>query len=214
MCVCVCMCLSLCTMMIICLGGRTGGRHCERTDHPDAPRPGAHAGFCDDDDDDDSGHCPPPGVMDGRLPQGSPPPPPSSSSGMQPTWDGHVRLVCRVCVCVCVHARACVACVCLDGHATLRNKRKCSSPHVYGTLLVLPLRPIVNPRRIGQERQRERTFDAGNDSGGTLTGSHAFNPCKASSSKNVARMSAASKMCKRQSCARQSKAYLMSSAVG
>lgn len=49
-----------------------------------------------------------------RLP---PSPPSSSSSGMQLTWDGHVRLVRAteregVCVCVCERAlRACVACV-------------------------------------------------------------------------------------------------------
>lgn len=35
---------------------------------------------------------------------------------MQPTWDGHVRLVCRVCVCVCVctRVRALHVCALMD----------------------------------------------------------------------------------------------------
>lgn len=59
-----------------------------------------------------------------RLP---PSPPSSSSSGMQLTWDGHVRLVRAteregVCVCVCVSVRCVRALhVCLDGHTRTRT---------------------------------------------------------------------------------------------
>lgn len=62
---------------------------CGRTDHADVPRPGAlafattttHAGS-------------PLAGRDGGKGESAQGSPPSSSSGMQLTWDGHVRLVC------------------------------------------------------------------------------------------------------------------------